>query len=523
MPPVELAKDNDVVLPEGATGEVLEATDEVRGALTTITEKHGIVTALVAKAAALHEKYKDVVADISTTAGMATYLKIRADFRDEVRLPLQEAQEEGSKILGTMQRQYNTWTRGAIDKVKALEKPWDDAIKAEEARKAEIKAKAAAKETARRRGHAERIATIAGLPAAAQGLGSVELRARMADAQSLEATITMDAYEEFTGMAQQALHEAVRQLNGMLMAALTEEAEAAELAAERERQAVVRANQAAKEAELAERERKFAEDQAAAAEKARADQEALERQQRELAEQQATQARAVQERKDAVQRRIAAIETIGEPLAGRASDDLEGIGNHLLTLTINEDLYGDRVQEAIAAADRRVEAVAAEHAVAVAREKKAAADQLAARIEELLNNIKAIGESALLAAQDGSADVEKMRAVLAQLEGDLLPRELAEHRFEEANRLRDEASTSVREAIAATIERDRLRAEKEERERVQRAEHEAARELANLKRAHGEELYEMVRKVIIEDSGLAIAPAARALLLRINPAEDFEE
>jgi hypothetical protein len=97
-------------------------------------------------------------------------------------------------------------------------------------------------------------------------------------------------------------------------------------------------------------------------------------------------------------------------------------------------------------------------------------------------------------------------------------------RSTEAEGVRLAALHKVTIAIEQTLTRDRLRAEEEERQRLQDEEAAAARALADAKRGHAEAMYALLRQMVIELAAEGrVAHHAKALLLQINPTEDFED
>lgn len=503
----------EAAAPPAVAAALVEAPqDEVSKALAEVTQKTNTILSLAAKGRELAERYRNVGFDVRTTKGMEEAKAARLALREEVRYPMQKLRDERSKMLGTMQRQANISADALIEEVERYEAPIHEQIQAEENRKEAERAERAAAEQRRIDGHLQAIAAINGLVTAAMGLTSAELEQAITNAQGV---VVDEGYEEFQGQAQQAKDETLRQLQGLLVAARAEEAELEEtrrqqaaLAAAQQQLEADRRAQAEQARQLAEREKAIAEREA----QQQAEDESL--------------ARARQERAEAVQRRIDGIHTAGAPLDGRSAEELQGILNTLQGLVFSAELLDDRVSEAVQARDARVANVQHALAEAQAREAEEAARAQAARIQELIDNIRGMGENATLAVQDGSADVEGLRAGLAELDG----LELVElgGREQEAALARQDARLAIDEAIAATIERDRLRAEEEERRRQEEAEAAAARALADAKRSLGEELYEAVRALLLETlrSGDHEADAyqrGRALLLSINPAEDFED
>lgn len=458
---------------------VLPQADEVSTALSETTSKYQQVLAHVAAGRELAERYKGVVADVTTGAGYSQIAGIRTELREAWRYPVQKLQKEISKTLGTLQRSTNRHIDALIAEAEAHEAPFQALLDAEDDRKAKLRAEAEAKEAARKQAHAEAIAAISSMPGAAAGLSSAELEERLQAAKDI---IVDDSYEEFQGQAQQAKDEAVRQLTGMLVAARADEAERAELEEERRRQAAF--------AEQQRLQREAAEAQAA---QERAAREAAERETAELRarlaaaearerEQAAERERAARERAEAIQRRIEFLgNALDHPPHELPSVDLEQAVAAMEREEITADLYGDRVQEAATIKVRALEALIELRCAAADRERREemerqrreaeeAAAALHTRRCEMLSALVGAGENALLAVQDGSADVaelERNRALIADTE---LTAELWGELLQQAVSARSETLRKADEAIATTKERDRERAAAAEWRRQQEAE-----------------------------------------------------
>lgn len=502
----------------GATNALtLPQDDPVSAALSEVTKQTRSILALAEHGRALHSRYERVAFDVRTTKGMEEAKKARLALREEVRYPMQKLKDERFKILGKMQRQANDSADALIEEVKRYETPIHEQIEAEETRKKNERAEKAAAEQRRIEGHTEAIRAISAMVAAAAGMDSADIERQIAAAQQI---IVDEGYEEFQGQAQQTKDETLRQLQGLLVAAKAEEAELEEtrrqqaaLAAAQQQLEADRRAQAERERQLAEREKDLAEKEA----RQKAEAESLER--------------ARQERAAGVQLRIEALRD-APMLYGRADepDTIQAGIEALRAQPLTADLFDDRIGEATMHRDNSLEVLTLVLAEAQAREADEARAAQAARVQELIDNIRSMGESATLAVQDGSADEEGLRDGLAKLEAISCGHTFFGDRASEALQVRDAAIANIKQAIAETVERDRLRAEEEERRRQEEAEAAAARTLADAKRSHGEELYEMVRKLvlIVEETpgghdmrGFTIE--ARELLQRINPAEDFED
>lgn len=507
---IELAQHED-----GPGTALAPVADAVTQALAEVTAKNTSLTELAAKGRELAARFRGVAWDVRTTKGMDEAKKARLELREQVRYPMQELQKAGSKLLGAMQRQFNDRARDLIAEVEMAEAPIHEQIQAEEQRKEHERAEREAAEQRRRQGHIDAIAAVSRHVVEAMGEGSAELRSRIA---GLSEMIVDESWEEYQGQAQQAKDEALRQLQGMLVAALAEEAELEETRRQQAALAAAQAELQAQQRAQAERDRQLAERERALAEK--------EAQQKAEAE---SLARARAERAEAVQRRIDAIATAGPAHLDQAPSELIAGAIHMLqSLVLSEELLDDRLKEAALARVNRLHQLELAHIDAQAREAEEARQQQAARIEELIAGIRAMGETAAMAVQDGSADAAGLRAGLEELRSTDLSPEVFGDRVEEATRVLTVAASAIEGAIIFTVERDRLAAEEAERQRIERKQQMAALALRDAKRAHGEELYEILRNYIIIKLALGgeLDPAmkhARAALLLINPAETFED
>jgi hypothetical protein len=511
--------------------------DEVTTALAVVTQTNTTITELAQTGRDLAERYRGVVADVTTVKGYEQIAAIRKELRDKVRYPMQDLKKTGSKMLGDMQRQFNRRVEELLTEAEEHERPFHELLTAEDQRKAREKAEREAAEQRRKDGHAGAIAAITRMALDAVGIEDpAELQAKLAAAQEI---IVDESYEEFQGQAQQAKDETLRQLTGMLTAARLAVLEQQELAAERERQ------RAFAESQRIAREQAEA---AAAAEKAKADasaaeaaslREQLAEMQRQQEAQRAEQERAARERAEAIEKRIDLLRQIPDAMRNPPPEyqgnltlaARQQVRTHVANATMDADLYGDRLQEALALQQEVLGELDDLIEEAEAREENERRQRRAAQVQELIDQMRTVGEMALLAVQDGSADVQQLAAGQTTLHETACTADLFGDRATEAEGVRLAALQHVTLAIEQTLTRDRLRAEEEERQRQQEAEESAARALADAKRAHGEELYEMVRRLIpcLEEHASdnnahePLADEATALLLRINPAEDFED
>ncbi|MFY3460923.1 hypothetical protein ACOTJD_30140 [Achromobacter xylosoxidans] len=313
-----------------------EVADEILDAPAAIVEFNAVQKGL----AALRQELDGVQFDVTTTAGDKAARAARARCVS-IRTSADAAYEGWNKPMLAKQREMRAILAKIKDEVKAVEEPIDAQIKAEEARKAEIKAAKEAAELERQRAIQERLDHIRDFATSAAGLSSAKIEA-MRETLA-EFPLTTELYEHRAGEAIQLHAEVMTKLGQMHGAALAQEQEAARLAAERAelerqrleqeaaaaaarkaederlakeraeleeqqrrlqaerdaenaRQEAARAEQARKDAEAA-AALKRQQDEAAAA--LRAQQEEIDRQRRELEEQQAATRRAEQERAEA--------------------------------------------------------------------------------------------------------------------------------------------------------------------------------------------------------------------------------
>jgi hypothetical protein len=466
--------------------------DAVGEALAAVVATNTTITQRVAAARELHERYKSVAFDVSTTKGMEQAKNARLMLRQE-RYPIQDLQKTGSKMLGSMQRQFNEQCRTFVEEIEGYERPIDEQIAAEEHRKEVARKEREEVETRRRQQHTSAIAAIAAMAGAAAGLDSAGLRERI---EQVKGVIIDEGYEEFRVQAQQAKNEALQALNGMLVAALGDEQERAELERERQLQAQFREAAAARERDLAEREA------------------ALKRQQDELAAQQQELQRAREERAKAVQDRLDAIAWAGEPLAGRSSEELRGIRARVSGCMVTESLFGERTGEAENAIGQRT--IAIDEAIRAAEDRERSARE--AEVLAGLAEMRSLGELAPEVSPDAIMRRQARLNELTLLDHD-------EHQ-DAADQLAAEVRERLDAALPAAVERVRAAAIAAQREREAEAEAAAARALVERKKAHGEELYESVRTALLigfERANLeAWALSATNLLTKINPEEDFD-
>jgi IgA-specific serine endopeptidase len=293
--------------------------------------------------AKLREEAEKTIFDVTTTAGDKTARELRQRCIG-ARTATKEAYEAWNRPVLAMQQAARDRRDYIFAEVKKIEEPIDKQIKAEEERRAAIKAAKEAEELRRQQEIQSRINALTMYVAKAVGKSSMDILALRDDLADLP--ITPELYAHRAGEAMQLQAETAAKLDELHGAALAQEQEQARLAAERaeaerkrqEEEAQARASREAEEARMAEERKAFeaqqarakaerdaenARQEAARAEQARkdaeaaaalkkqqdeaaaalrAEQERLDKQRREFEEQQEAARRAEQERLDAIER-----------------------------------------------------------------------------------------------------------------------------------------------------------------------------------------------------------------------------
>lgn len=302
-----------------------EVADEVLDAPAALAEFNPVQKGL----AELRKELKGVQFDVTTTAGDKAARAARAKCVT-IRTSAKKVYEEWNAPMLEKQRAMRALVTTITAEVEKIELPIDAQIKAEEQRKAEIRAAKEAAELARQQAIQSRINAISQYPVQAAGKSAADIAALLAAVAELP--ITTELYEHRAGEAMALQADTVAKLEQMHGAALAQEQETARLAAERaelerqrlEQEAAAAAARKAEDerlakerAELEEQQRRLqaerdaenARQEAARAERARKDaeaaaalkrqQEEIDRQRREFEEQQAAARRAEQERAEA--------------------------------------------------------------------------------------------------------------------------------------------------------------------------------------------------------------------------------
>jgi len=214
--------------------------------------------------AQIEARHKDVVYDLTTTKGNDAARKARKELVS-VRTTADEVYKTWNQPLLAAQKKARELRDGFAARVQLLERPLDEAIKADEDRRAAEKKARDDAEAARIKAIRERIAEIYSLPASCIGKTSSEIEtAAVALAMSM---IDKEFFAELQGEAEAAADVVRTKLEAMMSAAKASEeraerqrAEAASLAAERAELERQRAELAAQQeaARRAEEERRAA-------------------------------------------------------------------------------------------------------------------------------------------------------------------------------------------------------------------------------------------------------------------------
>jgi len=260
--------------------------DEILDAPAALTEFNAVQKGL----AELRKDLAGVQFDVSTTAGDKAARAARSRCVS-IRTSADAAYEGWNKPMLAKQREMRAILANIKDEVKAVEEPIDAQIKAEEQRKAEIKAAKEAAEVARAKAIQDRLDHIRDFATNAMGLSSAKIEA-MRDTLA-EFPLTTELYEHRAGEAMQLHTEVVAKLEQMRSAALAQEKEAVRLAEER----------AALERQRQEQEAEAKRQREAEAARLKAEREAFEKEQAEArAKQKAEQDRLEAERRDEIVR-----------------------------------------------------------------------------------------------------------------------------------------------------------------------------------------------------------------------------
>jgi hypothetical protein len=230
--------------------------DEILDAPAELIEFNAVQKGL----AELRKELAGVQFDVTTAAGDKAARAARSRCVS-IRTSADAAYEGWNKPMLAKQREMRAVLASIKDEVKAVEEPIDAQIKAEEQRKAEIKAAKEAAEKERQKAIQERFNVLARYLSEAVGQTSAGILTLRDELAGME--LTTELYDQRAGEAM-ALHaEVSSKLEQMYVAVLAQEQEAARLAEERanlerqrlEQEAEAKRQRAAEEARLkAERE-----------------------------------------------------------------------------------------------------------------------------------------------------------------------------------------------------------------------------------------------------------------------------
>lgn len=251
--------------------------------------------------AILRGKYKGATYDLTTTAGDKLARAARLELKT-LRTDLEKKRAELKAPALLFGKTIDSEAARLTAEIQALETPIDAQIKADEKRREDERIAKEQAEAARRKVHTDGIAKIAGYVGLATDLPAERIAAGIAYLEALD----LAGFEEFVTEATETRARTVSALQALHTKAVSREAEAARLEAERVEQARIAAEQAEtarklkeqqdeldrQRAEVQQREERIRkEEEARAAEKVRQEQEAeLERQRQALlAEQKAAE------------------------------------------------------------------------------------------------------------------------------------------------------------------------------------------------------------------------------------------
>jgi len=218
----------------------MSETVETVEPVTTIAEYSETAAAL----ATLAQKYKGVVFEVSSTAGMADAIKGRAELRG-YRVNLEKTRKLIKEPALDHCRKIDTEAKRITAELEALECPIDDQIKMEESRKEREKAEKIEAEKRRVLGLLEKIADIRRFAGKCAGQSSVAIREAITVVSSL--SIDADHFQEYVEDAQVALAGTLDAMEAAFNGALAQEDEARKIIAERAELEELRARAAAQQ------------------------------------------------------------------------------------------------------------------------------------------------------------------------------------------------------------------------------------------------------------------------------------
>ena len=241
--------------------------------------------------AILRDKYKGATYDLTTTAGDKAARAARLELKT-LRTDLEKKRAELKAPALLFGKTIDSEAARLTAEIQALETPIDAQIKADEKRREDERIAKEQAEAARRKVHTDGIAKIAGYVALATDLPAERIAAGIAYLEALD----LSGFEEFTAEATETRGRTVSALQALHTKAVSREAEAARLEAERIEQARIAAEQAETARKLKEQQDELArqlaevrqreerirqEEEARAAEKVRLEKEAAAREEQE--------------------------------------------------------------------------------------------------------------------------------------------------------------------------------------------------------------------------------------------------
>lgn len=198
-----------------------------------IVEYQPIVTAL----ANLKLRFDKVVFDVKTAKGMKEAKEARAEIRG-YRTSLEAKREELKKPILEQGRLLDSEAKALSAELTKLEKPIDDLIQAEEARRAKEKEEKEKIERVRIQSIQSRMDALRQTPAVAAAMSSAEIAKKIVEIEAIDPNV---GFDEFTDLAVLVLEEVKEALKTVLNGKTQLEAEESRLQAQREELARERA------------------------------------------------------------------------------------------------------------------------------------------------------------------------------------------------------------------------------------------------------------------------------------------
>jgi hypothetical protein len=199
--------------------EVSTAASVTATALNVVNQQVAARDAIEAGFLIMEERYKNVIYDVTTTAGMDAAKRARAEVR-QVRFNVQNATKEVSSKINDVKAGFSSASEKLIERIFRTETPLDEQVKCEEIRKATEKA---LKEQVERDQAAKVQLSINALVLDVDLASATadQLSAALADLQSIE--ISLEIFGGRAGEAQQIQVNTLEQLTKLHATALTAE------------------------------------------------------------------------------------------------------------------------------------------------------------------------------------------------------------------------------------------------------------------------------------------------------------